>query len=155
MNEAQENVEVSSIKVENIRQILKRMEEAYTLAIKLGVDCGIVSPIKIGASITEPYFIVDLVQRKLNVNISQKSRKSNVVEARQIAVYLLHKYTRLSLERIAQYVSLADHSGVLYHLAKIKDHLSYDERIRVLVRSFEKDISEYYEKKNIDESNSI
>ena len=89
------------------------------------------------------------------MNISQKSRKSNVVEARQIAVYLLHKYTRLSLERVAQYVSLADHSGVLYHLAKIKDHLSYDERIRVLVRSFEKDISEYYEKKNIDESNSI
>lgn len=149
------NQEVTTIRIENIRHLLRRMEEAYTLAIQLGVDCGIVTPIKIGATITEPYFIIDLIQRKLNVVISLKSRKKEIVEARQIAVYLLHKYTRLSLERIAQYVCLSDHSGVLYHLTKIEDNVATDERVRVLVRSFEMDISNYYEKKNINEGNSI
>lgn len=148
-------METNTIRTENIRQLLRRMEELYALAIELGVDCGIVASIKNKASIIEPYFIIDLVQRKLGVDISKKSRKLEVVEARRLAVYLLHRHSRLSLERIAQYVNLADHSGVIYHISKMNDRIACDERIRVLVHAFEKDINDFYEKKNINEGNGI
>jgi chromosomal replication initiator protein len=148
-------MESNTLRVEIVKQILRKIEEAYSMAIELGVDCGVVSRIKNSATMIEPYFIVDLVQRKLGVEISKKNRKSNVVEARQVAVYLLHKFSRLSLQRIAQYVNVADHSGVIYHLNKISGHLKYDERLQVLIASFEKDIADFYEKKNNDEGNAI
>ena len=147
--------ENNTIRTEVIRQLIRRMEEAYALAIELGIDTGIVSKIKSNSTIIEPYFIVDLVQRKLGAEISQKSRKRDVVEARQIAVYLLNKYTNLSLERIAQYVNVADHSGVIYHLSKMNGYLAYDERIRVLVSAFDRDIADFYEKKQIHEGNGL
>ena len=147
--------ENNTIRTEVIRQLIRRMEETYALAMELGIDTGIVSKIKSNSTIIEPYFIVDLVQRKLGAEISQKSRKKDVVEARQIAVYLLHKYTNLSLERIAQYVNVADHSGVIYHLSKMNGYLAYDERIRVLVSAFDRDIADFYEKKQIHEGNGL
>ena len=145
----------NTIRTEVIRQLIRRLEETYALAMELGIDTGIVSKIKSNSTIIEPYFIVDLVQRKLGTEISQKSRKKDVVEARQIAVYLLHKYTNLSLERIAQYVNVADHSGVIYHLGKMNGYLAYDERIRVLVSAFDRDIADFYEKKQIHEGNGL
>jgi len=148
-------MESNTLRVEIVKQILKKIEEAYSMAIELGVDCGVVSRINSTANVIEPYFIVDLVQRKLGVEISWKNRKNNVVEARQVAVYLLHKFSRLSLQRIAQYVNVADHSGVIYHLNKINGHLKYDERLQVLIAAFEKDIADFYEQKNTNESNPI
>ena len=147
--------ENNTIRTEVIRQLIRRLEETYALVMELGIDTGIVSKIKSNSTIIEPYFIVDLVQRKLGAEISQKSRKKDVVEARQIAVYLLHKYTNLSLERIAQYVNVADHSGVIYHLSKMNGYLAYDERIRVLVSAFDRDIADFYEKKQIHEGNGL
>jgi hypothetical protein len=148
-------MESSTLRIEIVKQILKKTEEAYAMALELGVDCGVVSRINSKANVIEPYFIVDLVQRKLGVEISKKNRNSNVVEARQVAVYLLHKYSRLSLQRISQYVNVADHSGVIYHLNKINGHLKYDERLQVLIAAFDKDIADFYEKKNLNESNVI
>lgn len=148
-------MESSTLRIEIVKQILKKIEEAYSMAIELGVDCGVVSRIDSTANVIEPYFIVDLVQRKLGVEISKKNRTRNVVEARQVAVYLLNKYSRLSLNRISQYVNVADHSGVIYHLNKINGHLKYDERLQVLIAAFDKDIADFYEKKNLDEGNSI
>lgn len=148
-------MENNTIRTEVIRQLIRKMEDAYALAIELGADAGIISKIKSNSVVIEPYFIVDLVQRKLGTEISQKSRKKEVVEARQVAVYLLHKYTPLSLERIAQYVNVADHSGVIYHLSKINGYLEHDERIKVLISSFDKDIAEFYEKKQLHEGNGL
>jgi hypothetical protein len=148
-------MENNTIRTEIVRGLIKRIEESYAMALELGADCGIVARIKSNALIIEPYFIIDLVQRKLGVEVSTKSRKRDVVEARQVAVYLLHKYSRLSLERIAQYVNVADHSGVIYHLNKIAGYLEHDERISVLVKAFERDINDFYEKKHMNESNGL
>lgn len=148
-------MENSTIRIEVVRQLIRKIEETYALAMELGIDAGIVSKIKSNATIIEPYFIVDLVQRKLGIEISQKSRKKEVVEARQIAVHLLHKYTNLSLEKIAQYVNVADHSGVIYHITKMNGYLAYDERIRVLVSAFDRDIADFYEKKQLHEGNGL
>ena len=148
-------MESNTIRIEVIRQLLRKIEETYTLAMELGIDAGIISKIKSNSKVIEPYFIVDLVQRKLGIEISQKSRKKDVVEARQIAVHLLHKYTSLSLERIAQYVNVSDHSGVIYHINKMNGYLAYDERIRVLISAFDRDIAEFYEKKQIPEGNGL
>lgn len=148
-------MENSTIRVEVIRQLIRKIEDTYALAVELGVDAGIISKIKSNSVIIEPYFIVDLVQRKMGTEISQKSRKRDVVEARQVAVHLLHKYTNLSLERIAQYVNVADHSGVIYHLSKMSGYLEHDERIKVLVNSFDRDIAEFYEKKQLHEGNGL
>lgn len=148
-------MENSTIRIEVVRQLIRKIEETYALAMELGIDAGIVTKIKSNATIIEPYFIVDLVQRKLGTEISQKSRKKEVVEARQIAVHLLHKYTNLSLEKIAQYVNVSDHSGVIYHITKMNGYLSYDERIRVLVSAFDRDIADFYEKKQIHEGNGL
>jgi chromosomal replication initiator protein len=148
-------MESNTLRVEVVKHILKKIEEVYAMAIELGVDCGVVSRINSTANVIEPYFIVDLVQRKLGIEISKKNRSRGVVEARQVAAYLLNKYSRLSLQRIAQYVNVADHSGVIYHLNKINGHLKYDERLQVLIAAFDKDIADFYEKKNLDEGNSI
>jgi chromosomal replication initiator protein len=148
-------MESNTLRVEVVKHILKKIEEVYAMAIELGVDCGVVSRINSTANVIEPYFIVDLVQRKLGVEISKKSRTRGVAEARQVAAHLLNKYSRLSLQRIAQYINVADHSGVIYHLNKINGHLKYDERLQVLIAAFDKDITEFYEKKNLDESNGI
>lgn len=54
-------------------------------------------------------------------DLSSKSRKQHVVLARQIAIYLCHELTTLSLAKIGKHFGKRDHSTVLHAINKIKN----------------------------------
>ncbi|MGE9617183.1 MAG: chromosomal replication initiator protein DnaA [Solitalea-like symbiont of Acarus siro] len=73
------------------------------------------------------YFSVAIDQLK------SKTRRREIVQARQISMYLAKKHTKLSLKRIGQFYGGKDHSTVIYACNTISDLVSADKNIRNLV----------------------
>jgi chromosomal replication initiation ATPase DnaA len=138
----------SNIKLNSIRLLIKKAEEFHTLAMEIGIDTGLIEAIAGSSVIVEPSFIVELVERKLNVQVKFNNRKKETVEARRIIAWLLRKYSRLSLQKIMLYVNLKDHSTVLHHLKTMNGFLEHDEYLQHLTHSLEEDILNYYTKKS-------
>ena len=63
-------------------------------------------------------------------DLSSKSRKQHIVLARQIAIYLCHELTTLSLSNIGKHFGKRDHSTVLHAINKIKNNLEQDSEIK-------------------------
>lgn len=70
-------------------------------------------------------------------DIHTKSRRREVVQARQIAMYLSRKYTKNSLSMIGQYIGKRDHATVLYACNAVSDLLKYDKNFRQSLESIE------------------
>ncbi|MBR4841158.1 MAG: chromosomal replication initiator protein DnaA [Paludibacteraceae bacterium] len=67
----------------------------------------------------------------LNVNdIQTKSRKREVVQARQIAMYLARKYTKNSLSSIGEQIGNRDHATVLHACKTVTDLMGIDKDMR-------------------------
>ena len=67
----------------------------------------------------------------LNIkDIQTKSRKREVVQARQIAMYLARKYTKNSLSSIGEQIGNRDHATVLHACKTITDLLDIDKGMR-------------------------
>ncbi|KAA0446110.1 MAG: chromosomal replication initiator protein DnaA [Candidatus Thioglobus sp.] len=56
-------------------------------------------------------------------DLSSKSRKQNIVFARQMAIFIAHEMTNLSLSKIGRHFGNRDHSTVLHAIKKIKEKL--------------------------------
>ncbi|MHB9055176.1 MAG: chromosomal replication initiator protein DnaA [Paludibacteraceae bacterium] len=68
---------------------------------------------------------------KLSVDaISTKSRKLEVVQARQIAMYLSKNLTKNSLSTIGNYIGHRDHATVLHACKKVVDLMDTDKEFR-------------------------
>lgn len=65
-----------------------------------------------------------------------KWRKREWVEARHIAMYMIKKFTTLSLKKIGMYFGGRDHSTVLNAIEMVNDH--YDTE-----KNYRKKIDEY------------
>ena len=63
--------------------------------------------------------------------LKSKTRKREVVTARQVAMYLAKKYTNHSLKSIGQYFGGRDHSTVIYALQTVNDLLDIDQPFRI------------------------
>ena len=63
-------------------------------------------------------------------DLVSNSRKQHLVRARQMAVYLCHNLTALSLSKIGQNFGNRDHSTVLYSCEKLKDLMETSEEIK-------------------------
>ena len=63
-------------------------------------------------------------------DLVSNSRKQHLVKARQLAIYLCHELTSLSLAKIGQNFGNRDHSTVLYSCEKIKGLVSTNEEIK-------------------------
>jgi len=63
-------------------------------------------------------------------DLVSNSRKQHLVKARQLAIYLCHELTSLSLAKIGQNFGNRDHSTVLYSCEKIKGLISTNEEIK-------------------------
>lgn len=142
-----DNELTSNVKVDKIKLLIKKAEEFHSLALEIGIDTGLIEAIAGDSVIVEPYYIIELVQRKLNVDIGKTSRKKEVVDARRIACWLLQKYARLSLKKIMLYVNLKDHSGVIHHIQTLNGYLEHDEYLQHVVSGLEEDIINFYNKK--------
>jgi chromosomal replication initiator protein len=63
-------------------------------------------------------------------DLVSNSRKQHLVKARQMAIFLCHEMTSLSLAKIGQNFGNRDHSTVLYSCEKLKNLISTNEEIK-------------------------
>ena len=73
--------------------------------------------------------------------LSLKTRKHQVVQARQIAMYLSKKYSNASLASIGQQCGKKDHATVHHACKTISDRLETDKQFRVLFADIEKKVT--------------
>ena len=66
-----------------------------------------------------------------------KSRKQDIVKARQIAIFLIHKYTDLSFSQIGRHFGSRDHSTVTHACKTISNEISIDRKFRSEMENFE------------------
>ncbi|MPN55269.1 Chromosomal replication initiator protein DnaA [bioreactor metagenome] len=69
--------------------------------------------------------------------ISTKSRKREVVQARQIAMYLSKQMTKNSLSSIGDLIGQRDHATVLHACKIVGDLMEIDKSFRTSVREIE------------------
>ena len=69
--------------------------------------------------------------------ISTKSRKREVVQARQIAMYLSKQLTKSSLASIGNTIGQRDHATVLHACKIVNDLMDCDKNFRLSVREIE------------------
>jgi chromosomal replication initiator protein len=81
--------------------------------------------------VVSDYFQIDLKE------IHSKSRKREIVQARQIAMFLSKKYTDYSYSHIGTLVGKRDHATVLYACKTVKDTLDVDKGFRLTMKNIE------------------
>lgn len=77
--------------------------------------------------------IVEIVGKHYGVDartVNGKSRKREVVLARQLSMYFAQKYTHMPASRIGKLIGKRDHSTVLHSIAKIEDRIRLESKFR-------------------------
>jgi chromosomal replication initiator protein len=69
--------------------------------------------------------------------IHTKTRKREVVQVRQLAMYLAKKYTDASSSKIGQYIGKKDHATVLHACKMVKDQVEVDKAYKAEVEEIE------------------
>ena len=70
-------------------------------------------------------------------DLSSKCRKQQIVQARQMAMYLCHKYTEITYSRLGRRFGGRDHSTVLYACNQVVRRMSVDKAFRHEVEEME------------------
>lgn len=93
------------------------------------------------ASMTSDYeYIIQVVCDWYGITrreIELKTRRREIVMPRQIAMYLLYKYTRLSLQKIGTLFLGKDHTTALHSIGTVEDLMDTDARYRETVQALE------------------
>ena len=91
-----------------------------------------------------PHFTIESIQSAVAKHFHMKaqdlkatSRKSSVAVPRQIAMYLIRKYTGLGFKDIGQYFGGKDHTTIIHACNKIEKSLDSDRTIREAVESIQ------------------
>lgn len=82
-------------------------------------------------SVVSSYFKIDLDQ------IQSKSRKREIVQARQVTMFLSKKYTDYSYSHIGSLVGKRDHATVLHACKTIQNDLEIDKGFRLTMKNIE------------------
>jgi chromosomal replication initiator protein len=91
-------------------------------------------------TLTIPH-IREIVCRYYNIEnstLQTPSRKHEVVQARQVAMYLAKKYTNHSLATIGHEIGRRDHASVVYALKTVQNQLEIDKCLQAAVEAVEK-----------------
>ena len=84
--------------------------------------------------------IQDIVSNYFNIDlkdIHSKSRKREIVQARQVTMFLSKKYTDFSYSRIGCLIGKRDHATVLHACRTIQDNLDIDKMFRITMKDIE------------------
>ena len=73
--------------------------------------------------------------------LQSKSRKRNIVQARQLAMFFAKKFTKASLATIGTQIGKRDHATVLHACKTVNDHLETDRQFKVYVDELDKKLS--------------
>ena len=88
--------------------------------------------------------IRDLVCNTLNItaeNLNSNSRKREVVQARQIAMYFAKKYTKDSLTNIGNVIGKRNHATVLHACKTVQDLIETDKSFRRTIEEIENQLN--------------
>ena len=130
--------------INKMRKLMDMVGEVNTLTMSIGMKEKITNSISLGVMTLRPARIVEYVQKRFGVNIAQKNRKQSIVFARQIAMYLLRKFTRLSLMEISQYCGTTDHTTVIAGIKRLQDLMETEPETRLIIEQCENDIYEHF-----------
>ena len=87
--------------------------------------------------------LVGLVEEVFDTDVLAKNRKQNTVFARKAAAYILKKHTSLSLNEIAPYIGVSDHTTVLYNVATAKNLITTEEWYKNKIDEIENEIKKF------------
>jgi chromosomal replication initiator protein len=73
--------------------------------------------------------------------LKQNTRKREVVNARQISMYLAKKYTKNSLKEIGRHFGNKDHSTVIHSIQVVDNLLEVDKKFREDLEELKKRIN--------------
>lgn len=74
-------------------------------------------------------------------SIQTKSRKHEIVLARQVSMYLAKKHLDYSTSKIGMYVGKRDHATVLHAFSVVRDQMEVDRNFRTDMENIERSIS--------------
>jgi len=90
-------------------------------------------------------FIKQIIAKYFNLelkNLNNKSRKKNIITARQIAIYLSRKLTNMTYKQIAESFD-RDHSTIIYTCDKINYNITHDQKLKNIILLLEKKIRDH------------
>lgn len=88
--------------------------------------------------------VIEVISKELNVKPSElksKTRAKNVVEARQICIYLTKQLTQNSMPKIAAFFNLKDHSAISKNIKKINELIQTDEILKIKIEELKNKIT--------------
>ena len=108
---------------------------AYSVVYNKPVDMALAeSVLKRSVKIdNKPLTIDDIIESVcgyFNVSVEEvngKSRKRNLVVARQVSMYLAQKHTKMPASRIGKLIAGRDHSTVLHSCEKVEERMKIDK----------------------------
>lgn len=139
---------------ENVTESVRELEGvvtslmAYSVVYNRNVDLTLARRIVGNTTRIEnkPITVEDIISHvcayyKLNKDeLFTKSRKANVVEVRQVAMYLAHKLTKLPTSKIGAQIGGRTHATVIHSISTIEEQMANDEKLRRIVSDLGKDI---------------
>ena len=84
--------------------------------------------------------ILDTVCNHFSVTqtaVNSKSRKRDLVTARQVTMYLAQKYTKMPAARIGRLIGNRDHSTVIHSCTQVENRLKIDDTFKEEINSIE------------------
>jgi chromosomal replication initiator protein len=84
--------------------------------------------------------IQDVVSNYFNIDLKEiqsKSRKREIVQARQVTMFLSKKYTDFSYSHIGNLVGRRDHATVLHACRAIQNSIDVDKSVRLAIKDIE------------------
>jgi len=130
---------------ENVNESVRELEGivnsllVYSIQLKREINLDLAQHIvqkAVRCSEIKPLTVNDIIEKvcshyQLDVSvIHTKTRKREVVQVRQIAMYLAKKHTDVSSGKIGQLIGNKDHATVLHACKIVKDQVEVDKAFR-------------------------
>jgi chromosomal replication initiator protein len=116
-----------------------------SLSIQLGMEGNGLNYVSVN-----PITVLTIVKEHFGVDVNVKTRKRTYARAREVASYLLKKYTLLTLKEIAEHIGLKDHTSALYHIRKVSGFLEIDKEFKSMMDELENKLTTYHDYINAD-----
>ena len=116
-----------------------------SLSIQLGMEGNGLNYVSVN-----PITVLTVVKEHFGVDVNVKTRKRTYARAREVASYLLKKYTLLTLKEIAEHIGLKDHTSALYHIRKVSGFLEIDKEFKSMMDELENKLTTYHDYINAD-----
>lgn len=118
---------------------------AYSVVYNKKIDLRLAeSIIKRAVKVDDKPLTIDEIMEKVcshyNVStsdVTSKSRKRDLVVARQVSMYLTQKYTKMPASRIGKLVGGRDHSTVIHSCTQVEQRMKVDKAFMEDVQSIE------------------